>query len=154
MKRSDPAPRAERLRLVLDTNIWLDWLVFDDPRVAPLRAEVDAGRAEVIIDQACEDELARVLAYPRRGSTLDASAQAACLGRCRAVARRIDATACPDTTPLPRCRDPHDQKFLELAQRGGADYLVTRDKELLALARRLPFRVVTADALLSSIRSA
>ena len=24
-------------RLVLDTSVWLDWLVFEDPGVAPLR---------------------------------------------------------------------------------------------------------------------
>jgi len=52
------------VRLVLDTNVWLDWLVFDDPSVAGMRA-------------ACEAELARVLAYERRGWPLDAAAQAA-----------------------------------------------------------------------------
>jgi putative PIN family toxin of toxin-antitoxin system len=145
LARQDPA--QARLRLVLDTNVWLDWLVFDDPSVAPLRAAVEAGRAEVYIDQACEEELARVLAYPRRGRTLDATAQAACLERCRAVARRTQSAAGGDPMRLPRCRDPNDQKFLELALRCGADFLVTRDNELLALARRLPFGVVGAAAL-------
>jgi putative PIN family toxin of toxin-antitoxin system len=135
------------LRLVLDTNVWLDWLVFDDPSVAPLRAAVETGRAEVLIDEACEEELVRVLAYPRRGWPLDANAQAECLARCRAAAQHTRAAAEPETMRLPQCRDPHDQKFLELAQRCGADYLVTRDKELLALARRLPFGVVSAAAL-------
>ena len=51
-------------RVVLDTNAWLDWLVFDDPGVAALRAAVEAGRAEAWIDAACEAELERVLAYP------------------------------------------------------------------------------------------
>jgi len=145
LARQDPA--QARLRLVLDTNVWLDWLVFDDPSVAPLRAAVEAGRAVVVIDEACEEELARVLAYPRRGRALDAAAQAACLERCRAIAQRAQAAAEADATRLPRCRDPHDQKFLELALRCGADYLVTRDKELLVLARRLPFGVVSAAAL-------
>ena len=39
------------LRLVLDTNIWLDWLMFDDPAVAPVKAAVAAGRAEIVMDQ-------------------------------------------------------------------------------------------------------
>jgi putative PIN family toxin of toxin-antitoxin system len=147
--RQDPG--EARLRLVLDTNVWLDWLVFDDPSVAPLRAAVEAGHAEVIIDDACEEELARVLAYPRRGRTLDAAAQADRITRCRAVVRRSEAvsgtTAETDAKPLPRCRDPHDQKFLQLAQSCGADFLVTRDRELLVLARRLPFGVITAAAL-------
>ena len=54
-----PSPR----RLVLDTNVWLDWLVFDDPSVAPIRAAGEAKRAEVFIDAACEAELERALGY-------------------------------------------------------------------------------------------
>lgn len=52
---------------------------------------------------------------------------------------------------LPRCRDPDDQKFLELARDGAADFLVTKDKALLKLRRisRDPggFRIVTPAAL-------
>lgn len=40
------------LRLVLDTNVWLDWLVFDDPAIAPVKATVVEGRAAVFIDDA------------------------------------------------------------------------------------------------------
>jgi predicted nucleic acid-binding protein len=49
---------------------------------------------------------------------------------------------------LPRCRDPHDQKFLELALAAQADALVTKDQALLELARRkLPFRIAAPQAL-------
>ena len=34
------------------------------------------------------------------------------------------------------CRDPDDQKFIDLALSGGARWLVSRDKAVLALARR------------------
>ncbi|MGB3427088.1 MAG: PIN domain-containing protein, partial [Burkholderiaceae bacterium] len=34
------------------------------------------------------------------------------------------------------CTDPHDQKFLDLAYTARADWLVTKDKALLKLARR------------------
>jgi len=42
------------LRLVLDTNVWLDWLVFDDPSIAAIKAAVETKRAEIFIDAACE----------------------------------------------------------------------------------------------------
>jgi len=132
-----------RVRLVLDTNVWLDWLVFGDPGAAPLKAAVAAGSVEVLIDAACEEELERVLARPFRRAVLDAAAQAERLAECRRAARRMDAAAARAGC-LPRCRDPHDQKFLELALSGGADYLVTKDRALLELARRgVPFRIVT-----------
>src|SRR5690242_21540920 len=56
---------TEGVRLVLDTNVWLDWLVFGDPSVAAIKAAVAANRAEVFIDAACEAELERALGYDR-----------------------------------------------------------------------------------------
>ena len=120
-----------RMRLVLDTQVWLDWLVFDDPSVAALRACVGSGRAEVLIDDACLAELERVLAYPLGKRVVDA---AACLAACRRIATRVDAGT--EVYNLPLCRDPDDQKFLTLAASVNADCLVTRDRELLRLTRR------------------
>src|SRR6266571_2231078 len=37
------SPGMTRLRVLLDTNVWLDWLVFDDPSIAPIKAAVDAA---------------------------------------------------------------------------------------------------------------
>ena len=78
------------LRLVLDTNVWLDWLVFDDPGIAHIAAAVAAGEAEVVVDGACEAELARVLGYPFKDRTLSTERQAECLARCRGLARAAD----------------------------------------------------------------
>jgi uncharacterized protein len=151
------------MRLVLDTNVWLDWLVFADPDVAPLKAAVTAGKAEVFVDEASEAELARVLAYSFGSKTLTAEAQAACLAECRRNSRRYEgegsereiretclpasepANACSDAArpagirheskSLPVCGDPDDQKFLDLALSCGAKFLVTRDRDLLELSR-------------------
>jgi predicted nucleic acid-binding protein len=133
------------MRLVLDTNVWLDWLVFGDAEVAPLRAAVEQGRARVFIDAACEAELARVLAYRLGRLRLDAAAQAACLAECRRIAGRGERPARRDGS-LPACRDPDDQKFLELARDCGADLLLTKDRALLELGRRTPFRILTPRA--------
>jgi putative PIN family toxin of toxin-antitoxin system len=140
-----------KLRLVLDTNVWLDWLVFDDPAIAPIKAAVAANRAEVFIDAACEAELERVLAYDLGKRTLDAAAQAACIAECRRVARRFDSPL-PEAehARLPACRDPEDQKFLEAALAARAEFLITKDNALLELARRrahpAPFRILTPEA--------
>jgi putative PIN family toxin of toxin-antitoxin system len=140
-------PAAPPLRLVLDTNVWLDWLMFDDPDVAPIRSAVAAGQAEVCIDEAVEAELARVLGYPFGVRTLSEEAQQACLAECRRIARRAGAEAGVKPAPLPVCEDPDDQKFLDLAAACSARYLVTRDRDLLELARHRdpvpPFGIVT-----------
>jgi uncharacterized protein len=125
------------LRLVLDTNVWLDWLAFGDPSVAAIKAAVAEGRAEVFIDSECEAELERALGYDLgRKFTLHATAQAGCLAECRRVVRRIDKPATEaERAQLPTCRDPDDQKFMEAALAAGAHFLVTKDRRLLELAR-------------------
>jgi putative PIN family toxin of toxin-antitoxin system len=135
-------------RLVLDTNVWLDWLVFADPAAAPIRAAVSAGRAAIFIDDPCAAELARVLAYPLGRRTLDPAAQAAALAECRRFAQPIERPGLADEriNRLPRCRDPDDQKFLAAAAAAHADMLITKDEALLELARRKvkpPFRILT-----------
>jgi putative PIN family toxin of toxin-antitoxin system len=130
-------------RVVLDTNVWLDWLVFDDPAVAPLREAQARGRIEVVIDEACEAELTKVLAYDLGAHTLDAQARSACISRCRGIATRVSESA---HGALPACRDPDDQKFIALVCAAGAEVLVSKDRALLALARRLgAVRIVTPE---------
>lgn len=131
------------LRLVLDSNVWLDWLVFGDASIKPIQDLVAAGKAEIVIDAECDAELVRVLAYPLQKWTLDAATQLACIERFRGVARRITA---PPPGKLPVCRDPDDQKFLALASGSGAHCLITKDRALLKLAKHryaLPFHIVT-----------
>ena len=147
MSRTVNIPAGNMARLVLDTNVWLDWLVFADAGVASIREAVARGDASVFISPACEAELIRVLNYPLSPFTLDADAQAAALSQCRAIARAADETEAHSIASLPRCADPDDQMFLELARDCRADALITKDRDLLALAARkerpLPFRIIT-----------
>lgn len=134
------------LRLVLDTNVWLDWLVFHDAGLTPVQSLVNQGQAEIIIDDHCDAELVRVLGYPLQKWTLDAQGQAVCIDRFRRVARRVTVAPCAG---LPQCRDPDDQKFLALAAVANAWCLITKDRALLRLGRsryRLPFHIVTPSA--------
>ena len=138
---------------MLDTNIWLDWLVFHDQAIAPLKRAFSEGRLVLAIDPACLAELTRVLAYPLGRFTLDAQARERAHAACLACAR-IEAPA-PRLASLPVCRDADDQKFLELARDCDADYLVTRDRDLLSLRRRVQpgcgFRIVTPSELAAGL---
>lgn len=145
---SDPAA------VVLDTNVWLDLLVFGEPTVAPLRAAIEARRLSALVDARALDELRRVLAYPLGRFTLDHAGQARALDECRRMAT-LHSGPPRRLAVLPACRDHDDQAFLELARDAGADLLVTRDRDLLVLARRrgtpLPFAIVTPAAALAAL---
>jgi putative PIN family toxin of toxin-antitoxin system len=135
-------------RLILDTHVWLDWLVFDDPSIVRIRNAVGTGRVEAYIDAVCEEELVRVMARGFAKRTLDAQAQAEALATCRRLAKRIDSSAPSDARAgLPRCGDPDDQKFLEAALAANAQFLLTKDRKLLDLARKpgLPFRIIRPE---------
>ncbi len=51
------------MRLVLDTNVVLDLVVFRDPGAEPLRSAIEARRV-LLTTAECLAELRRVLAYP------------------------------------------------------------------------------------------
>ncbi len=121
--------------IVVDTNIWLDMLVFDDPSTRRLdalfAATATAGPAvSALSSTPMRDELADVIG--RAQFALDAGRQAALLARYDASV--TPAVAAPDCR-LP-CRDPDDRKFLDLAVGRRTDWLLSRDRALLA-ARKL-----------------
>jgi putative PIN family toxin of toxin-antitoxin system len=140
------------LRLILDTNVVLDIFHFADPAALPILAALEAGDSGCLADEMTLGELMRVVTYPEFGLSPDEGA--ALVARYRTLL----TFAVTDSTPLPavpKCRDPDDQKFLELAARTNADLLVSKDKALLKLRRRqgLGFRIVTpaeASALVSN----
>lgn len=128
------APGTAR-RVVLDTNVCLDLFVFRDPAVAHLARVLAAGGVEAVTDAACREEWRRVLAYPQLA--LDEAGQRAALDEHdRWIRCPGQAWAAPAGIRLPRCADPDDQKFLELALAAGAAWLLSKDKEVLRLGRR------------------
>ena len=121
------------MRIVIDTNVVLDLVVFDDPGVSELRTAIDGKRVQPIASDQTLAELRRVLGYESFG--LDAAKQNSAYDWYASRASLVDAPAAQPL--LPRCSDPDDQKFLDLALAAGAAHLVTKDKALLALARRV-----------------
>jgi putative PIN family toxin of toxin-antitoxin system len=122
------------MRLVLDTNVWIDWLVFDDPSITPIKAAQQDGRIHIVVDEACLGELNAVLAYPEFG--LDDAQKKNHLAEVARCTIMHDDRQPKRAILLPRCSDPDDQKFLELARDAQADWLITRDKALLRIRRK------------------
>ncbi len=146
--RTPPTPAEAPQRLVLDTNVCLDLFVFRDPRWQALQAALTQGSVCAFTRADCRMEWQLVLAYPKLG--LDDARRAQAAAEFDAlIALESDAAASPSPIPLPVCRDPDDQKFLEVAASCGADVLITKDKALLKLARRMKelplFRVLTPE---------
>lgn len=134
-----PYPHAEGVqcapRVVLDSNVWIDILVFDDDATRPILAALECGRLHALIDSRCQAELAHVLDYPQ--FVTRAVDKAAALERVARLTTLVQPEPAPEGgAPLPKCKDRDDQKFLELAHTAKAEWLVSKDRALLKLNKR------------------
>ncbi len=121
-------PSAE---VVVDTNVLLALWLFRDPVVEALHAAFASGQLRPVRSAATDAEFAEVLARPELFS-VDPERQLRLLEAWQAVATLAEASQVAPWT----CRDPLDQKFLDLAVSAGAGWLITRDRDLLKLARK------------------
>lgn len=118
-------------RVVIDTNVLLDLLVFHDPRWHALLQALESGEVQAYTRVDCAREWEIVLTYSHL--PLDDSSRRHAQ---QAFARLLRVWEEPPLdTPLPICKDKDDQKFLELARDCSASSLVTKDRALLKLAR-------------------
>lgn len=117
-------------RLVVDTNVVISALLF--PGSLPSRALHKAQGSVVLASILTLQELAEVAERSRFDRYVEREI------RRRFVAEYIRATAAVEISfPIRACRDPKDDKFLEVAVHGRADLIITGDADLLALN---PFR--------------
>jgi predicted nucleic acid-binding protein len=120
--------------LVLDTNIVLDLFVFADEAARPVRSGLEGGDLRWLATRAMRDELERVLAYAQIIPKLAYYGLAArdVLAAFDRHSRQVEA---PGKAPV-TCKDPDDQKFIDLAVAHGAT-LLSKDRAVLALKKRL-----------------
>jgi putative PIN family toxin of toxin-antitoxin system len=120
------------LKVVIDTQVVMEWLVFRNSSVDPLVHAVQSGQLSWVGLAAMKAELLHVLsrgvasAYgPDLGLIDEAFAQ-----WCRTIER--------EPRPAVRlvCRDKDDQMFIDLALSEQAAFLISRDRAVLALAKR------------------
>ena len=128
-------------KAVLDTNVLVSGLLTGG---GPPRQIVDAwleGRFALVTSLYQAGELNHVLAYPRIASRLRLEETeremilAALLSEAEVVPGRLQL---PGVT-----RDPKDDAVVACAQEGGADYIVSGDRDLLVLQEYEGIRVVT-----------
>lgn len=129
--------------IVLDTNIVLDLFVFGDPATQPLADRLQSGALRWIATPPMRVELERVLAYPQIVRRLQFHQRMAgeVLARFDAQVQVMAVVAKASVT----CKDPDDQKFIDLAVAHQAQ-LLSKDHAVLCMAKRLLALGVVAQA--------
>ncbi|HXC39026.1 MAG TPA: putative toxin-antitoxin system toxin component, PIN family [Burkholderiales bacterium] len=128
---------ADRERVVVDTNVLVSRLLL--PRTTAGRAvQLAVDQHQLLVSEATLDELADVLSRPKFDSYVSAEDRQTFFRLLLRIAEIVSIS-----TPVRVCRDPADDKFLELAVSGEASWIVTGDQDLLVLN---PFRDIHVAA--------
>jgi putative PIN family toxin of toxin-antitoxin system len=132
-------------RFVFDTNVLVSGLLFAESK--PARAFFLALRIGILLTSlAALHELSTVLHRKKFDKYLTSDERDQFLDHYTRSTITIDII---ETIQL--CRDPKDDKFLEIATNGAATYLITGDPDLLVLH---PFRgipIISPDSFLGTI---
>ncbi len=114
-------------RLVVDTNAFASAIIF--PGSVP-RQVVDHSldHGVVIFSEATMTELAEVLSRSKFNSFVSRADRELFLAQVESVAEFV-----PIIQLVRACRDPKDDKFLEVALNGRADVIITGDADLLGM---------------------
>lgn len=120
-------------RLVLDTNLIISAALMEQSLARQI-FELALLQCEILVSDDTQNELTEVLMRSKFDSYLTEEKRLLFLANFLSV-----TTAIKVTERITACRDPKDDKFLELAITGEAECIVTGDKDLLVLH---PFRGV------------
>jgi putative PIN family toxin of toxin-antitoxin system len=125
--RHERAPCA-----VIDTQVVMDWLVFDEPSVADLVRAIELRQIQWLATSAMKGELLHVLS---RGVAASRHPDLVRIERAFSAWCQIQEAHAPRVERL-ICRDPDDQMFIDLAVASHCNWLISRDRAVLALAKR------------------
>ena len=137
----------DKARYVFDTNVIISALLFEQSKPAQaFYAALDRG--DILLSQPVLKELNEVLAREKLKPYLLFEERVQFI-----VALVSEAIFIDITENMRVCRDPKDDKFLELAVNGGATCIISGDEDLLVLN---PFRnipIIKPDEFLTSLNT-
>lgn len=133
-------------RVILDTNILVSYIVWPGATIVKAVERAFGSKIQLLTSHATYDEVQRKLAqFIARGAVLPEKAEIL-LAMLNASAEWVTILQ-----HVKLCRDPNDDKFLSLAMNGGADYIVTGDKDLLVLKKVGRTKIVTPKAFVAKM---
>ena len=121
-------PKNKFLRLVVDTNIWVSFLISDRQRRLDLLLYMDKMR--FLFSTELLEEINRTAAKPKLKKYFSANALEEMLVNLEPY---IDIIKVKSVVSI--CRDSKDNFLLALSTDGKADFLITGDKDLLDLEK-------------------
>ena len=130
------------MRIVFDTNVLVSALLIPDSK--PRKTfDLALRQGQVLLSLATLAELSEVLNRKELRRYIDEEDVRTLLAAITREAHWVEVDV-----QVAVCRDPKDNKFLELAISGAATHIITGDRDLLALHPFRGIQIISPDALL------
>lgn len=133
------------LKVIIDTNLWINYLI--TRRLVDLDSIIHDGRIRLIFSAELISEFVEVAHRPRLRRYFSEPDIEALLFRFE-----FYGIFAPVVSEVDVCRDPKDNFLLALAQDSAADFLVTKDDDLLVLGTFGKTRIVDYFGFLDAIK--
>jgi putative PIN family toxin of toxin-antitoxin system len=114
-------------RVVVDTNILVSQLILPESLPAQVLAQVEM-RSVLLFSESTMYELADVLSRPKFDRYVSRDARKGFIPRIGRIAEFV-----PIIQTICECRDPKDDRILEVAWNGQAEIIITGDADLLGM---------------------
>ena len=134
------------MRLILDTNLWLSFLI--SSKFEKLDELLFNQKSKLLFSQELLEEFIAVAKRPKLRKYISKDELEDLLETIDEVAEFVNVTS-----EISECRDPKDNFLLSLAVDGKADYLLTGDKDLLVLKKIGNTEIKTISEFLDVINS-
>lgn len=135
-----------KLRIILDTNVLISAIFFETGNEANILDEALKGKLTLVSSLDTLQELRETLETTKFKLT-----PLEVLNLFQLIVSISEIVLDPPRAHV-KCRDPDDQKFLDCAAGGNADYLVTGDGDLLEIKNLGRTKITTARELIRTLK--
>ena len=136
-------PKSRPSKIIIDTNLWISFIISN--KLSLLDSLIFSGKIRLIFSLELIKEIEATIAKPKLKKYFLSDGLVEMLTMFEPF---IDLVEVKSVVSV--CRDPKDNFLLELAKDSKADYILTGDKDLLAIAKFGKTKIMTVTSFLDS----
>ena len=131
-------------RFVIDTNVLVSSILIEKSPADQAFKKI-RSLGNLLFSESTLQELQEILQRPKFNKYVSSQIRSQFI-----MQLKLEAETILIVEKINLCRDPKDNKFLEVAVNGNADFIITGDKDLLVLNSLQNIEIITVNEFLSS----
>ncbi len=135
-----------RFRFVIDTNVLVSSILIEKSPADQAFKKI-RSLGNLLFSESTLQELQEILQRPKFNKYVSYQIRNQFM-----MKLKLEAETITIFEKINLCRDPKDNKFLEVAVNGNADFIITGDKDLLVLNSFKNIEIITVNEFLSSFK--